>query len=436
MHDSQMSFMEDAHRLLGRQVGRQLELCRELLAREGSAELRELKASVQTVAQQLEQLADFARELRPVTSCEFSFVELVALAQELVEAGVQARDLELSVEVHPSLEGPWVADKVAFRQILLNKLSLAVQSSQGTVLNVALTTSRPGGEELVARMVVNGAALDEKSLPVLALRHSVERLGGRVFTAGSVYAVSLPMARPVGYCPALVEEAPKVTVAVADEPVAVPVAAPIPNLALGAAGRALKRLAAERDWSGLEQACLELEACAPKCLQRLQYLSLAIVQQGGEAFPVLRQLAVGYFEHDHCDEGRALLRQMLPSLPGAASGVLVAEDLVSLGEFALAETFFREAADRHFAAGDLRAGVAVLQRLQVVKPDDVGLGQAIAGVLVRLGEYRLAVKAYRDVLREQPDHQPALEGLSLAAELAGDSELTALAQRRLRSVAA
>ena len=57
-------------------------------------------------------------------------------------------------------------------------------------------------------------------------------------------------------------------------------------------------------------------------------------------------------------------------------------------------------------------------------------------MLVRLGDYRQAVKAYRGVLREQPDLQSALEGLSLAAELAGDEELTALAQRRLRSVVA
>ncbi len=464
MNDPQMNFLEDASRLLNRQVGRQLELCRELLGRDGSAELRELNSSVQAVARQLEQMTDFARELRQAatgTQGEFSFVALVMLAQNLVEAGAQARDLELEVQVHPSLEGPWVGDSAAFRQILVNSLSLAVQSSQGTTLGVSLTTSRAAGEELVARLVVNGATLDEKSLAVLALRHSVEKLGGRVFTAGSVYAVSLPLVRPAGYSPAL----DVATVAVAAGSLAGGGAAVAGGSGAGAlaggslagalaggsgpaeagalaggtgldrARRMLRRLARERSWAALEQAASELHAAAPDCLQTLQYLSLARVQQGGDAFPILRQLAVRYFESDHAEAGRALVLQMLGSLPDTAAGLLVAEDCLALGEFGLAETFFREVADRHFAVGALRSGLEVLQRLQVLKPCDVGLGNAIGGMLVRLGDYRQAVKAYRGVLREQPDCQPALEGLSLAAELAGDEELTALAQRRLRSVA-
>jgi len=445
MKDAPTNFLEDANRLLTRQVARQVELCRELLARESSPALRELNASVQTVARQLEQLSDFAHELRQEASSQaFSVLELMELAQELVEAGAQARDLELLTQVHPALEGPWVGDAVAFRQILVNALSLAVQSSQGTTLNVSLTASRPGHEELVARLVINGATLDEKSLAVLALRHSVEKVGGRVFTAASVYAVSLPIARPEGYVPVL--SAPPAAVCVGptagaaesddlEEPAPprAPVVLPVPP----AGGRGiLKELAASRSWAELEVAAQARHAAVPDCLQTLQYLSLARVQQGRDAFPLLRQLAVRYFESDCAEAGRALLLQMQGSLPDAASGVLVAEDCLSLGEFGLAETFFREAADRQFAAGDLRAGLEVLQRLQVVKPTDVGLGQAIGGMLVRLGDYRQAVKVYRDVLREQPEHQPALEGLSLAAELAGDRELTALAQRRLRSVVA
>lgn len=466
MKNAHTNFLEDANRLLTRQVARQLELCRELLARDGSPALRELNSSVQEVARQLEQLSDFAHELRQRAGPqEFSLTGLVALAQELVEAGAQARDLEVLVDVHPSLEGPWVGDATAFRQVLVNTLSLAVQSSQGTTLNVALTASSPVQGQLIARLVVNGATLDEQSLPVLALRHGIEKLGGRVFTAASVCAVSLPIERPEGYvlssAPAAVSVGPTASVEEAPAPPRPPVAHPVPETGPPPSGtgggvgaqlpgsptapagsgadrcrRRLKRLAAERRWAELEEAALELQAVVPDCLQTLQYLSLARVQQGGDHFPLLRQLAVRYFECDCGDAGRALLNQMLTSLPDAASGLQVAEDCLALGEFALAETFFREAADRYFAAGDLRTGLQVLERLQVVKPSDVGLGQAIGSLLVRLGDYRQAVMAYRGVLRVQPDLQPALEGLSLAAELAGDRELTALAQRRLRSLVA
>lgn len=320
------------------------------------------------------QLLAWARELSVQRKpAPFVLSEVLREAREAVSWG----EVNLSLQLHPDLEGAWEADAAAWRLLLEHAFATAVEGNLGPQLN---GTFQPGDEGRVARLVLWPTLPNPDTLALVGISHVASHHGGSVFLSGTTLNLALPLVRAVGYvAPVAPEPVPEPVVAVAPEPERPVISAPPLS-----------------DVAGVRQ-------------QILQHL-----------------------EADELEAARALLTEVHPRLPDPESGLLLAEDCVQWGEIRLAEAFYDSAADGFLERGDLRAGVEALQRLQILKPDDLPLRQMIGTLWLKQEDYAQANAAFRSILRTRPSHRGALAGLAQIAELTGDEGLAELVRRRLQ----
>lgn len=324
-------------------------------------------------------LLTYARELAAERLPEtFLLTDLVQAAR----AAVQWGELELSLQLHADLAGSWVGDAVAWSLLLADALRLGAEASLGPHLHVTLQA----GEDVV-RMTMWPTLPPPQSLALVALSHLAARHGGRLFCSGSALNLALPGQRPEGSAPPVPEPARTSP----DEP-----PAPRPEIV---------------------EAPLETPVVAAPPLSDLAGVRQQILQ---------------HFEADELEAARTLLTEIHPRLPDPETALSLAEDCIQWGELRLAEAFYDTAADGFIERGDLRTGVETLQRMQILRPDDLPLAQMVGTLFLKLGEYAPANTAFRSILRTRPSHRGALAGLSRIAELTGDEALAELVKRRLQ----
>ncbi len=324
------------------------------------------------------QLLSWARELSVQRKpAPFLLEDILREARAAVAWG----EVLLSLQLHPDLEGAWEGDATAWRLLLEQTLSAAVEGNLGPQLN---GTFQPGDEGRVARLTLWPTLPNPDTLTLVGISHVASHHGGNVFLSGTTLNLALPLVRALGYVPP------------APEPVVVEEVKPQPT---PEPERPVVAAPPLSDVAGVRQQILQ------------------------------------HFEADELEAARALLTEVHPRLPDPESGLLLAEDCVQWGEIRLAEAFYDSAADGFLERGDLRAGVEALQRMQILKPEDLPLRQMIGTLWLKQEDYAQANAAFRSILRTRPSHRGALAGLAQIAELTGDEGLAELVRRRLQQPA-